>query len=93
MKKHLVDLILAPLITEKGAKQEKMGKYFFRVRPEATKGDIKAAIESLYSVHVTAVNTAMAKRKWKRVRYRPGQTALWKKAIVTVKVGEKITLA
>ncbi len=93
MKKHPIDLIIAPLITEKGAKQEKLGKYFFRVRPQATKGEIREAIEKLFNVHVTRVNTSMGRRKWKRVRYRAGQTALWKKAIVTLKEGEKITLA
>lgn len=93
MKKHPIDLILAPLITEKSSKQEKLGKYFFQVRPQATKGEIREAVEELFNVHVTKVNTSMAKRKWKRVRHRPGQTSLWKKAVVTLKEGEKITLA
>lgn len=91
MKLHLYDVILNPLITEKIAKdQELNGKYAFQVHPEANKKQIKSAVEKIFNVHVVQVNTLNNSGKWRRVRYQPGKTAEWKKAVVTLKKGEKI---
>ena len=93
MKLHLYDVIQEPLITEKVARAtEKLRKYAFRVHPGANKKEIKSAVEKIFNVHVTRVNTLNNMGKWRRVRYRPGQTADWKKAIVTLKEGEKIDI-
>lgn len=93
MRLHLYDVILEPLITEKSTGQnEKEGKYTFRVHPEANKNSVKEAVEKIFNVHVTKVNTNVIPGRWKRVRFRPGMTAEWKKATVTLKEGEKIEL-
>lgn len=93
MKLHIYDVLQQPLITEKMAKEaEKFGKYAFRVHPQANKKEIRFAIEKVFNVHVTAVNTINAGGKWRRVRFQPGKTADWKKAIVTLKTGEKIDI-
>ncbi|MBI3316844.1 MAG: 50S ribosomal protein L23 [Candidatus Omnitrophica bacterium] len=91
MKIDLYEVIQEPLITEKVAKDtEKLAKYAFRVYPKANKVQIRAAIEKIYNVHVIRVNTSIQGGKWRRVRFQPGKTSDWKKAIVTLKKGEKI---
>ena len=93
MKLNMYEVIQAPLITEQITRDtEKMGKYAFRVHPKANKKEIKSAIEKIFNVHVTDVNTINNSGKWRRVRFQPGKTADWKKAIVTVKTGEKIDI-
>ena len=93
MSTHVYDIIKAPVITEKGSKQWEQGKYFFRVHPSATKLDIKKAVEEIFHVNVLRVNTISVRGKWKRLRYQPGKTSDWKKAIVTIKAGQKIEFA
>ncbi len=93
MKLNMYDVIQEPLITEKITREtEKLRKYAFRVHPKANKKDIKSAVEKIFSVHVTRVNTCNYNGKWRRVRFQPGMTADWKKAIVTLKAGEKIDI-
>lgn len=93
MKLDLYDIVVAPLLTEKLSKAaEKANQYGFQVHPQANKKEIKAAVEKIFNVHVERVNTLNVSGKWRRVRYIPGQTASWKKAIVTLKKGEKIDL-
>lgn len=93
MKLSIYEIIQEPLITEKISREsEKLGKYGFRVHPSANKKQIKSAVEKVFNVHVTAVNTINNSGKWRRVRFQPGQTADWKKAIVTVRAGEKIDI-
>ena len=93
MKLHLYDVIQEPLITEKMTRDaEKFGKYAFRVHPKANKKEIQSAVEKVFNVHVTRVNTLNNSGKWRRVRFQPGKTADWKKAIVTLKKGEKIDI-
>ncbi len=73
---------------------EKHGKYVFRVAPSANKLQIKKAVESLFGKSVVDVNTAnYAGKKRRERRVDAGRTAHWKKAIVTLKAGEKIELA
>ena len=90
MRLHLYDVIMEPVITEKNTAQKDQGKYTFRVRPEANKKSVRESVEKIYNVHVTKVSTRRVPGKWKRVRARPGLTAEWKKATVTLREGEKI---
>ncbi len=89
---NVYEVIREPLITEKGTKQEKVRKYFFRVDRRAGKREIRDAVERVFNVRVKKVNTMLIGGKWKRVRFQPGKTAEWKKAIVTLKEGQKIEL-
>ena len=85
--------ILNTLIhTEKGTIQEASGKYLFWVKKNATKHQIKNAVESMYKVDVEGINTLIMPGKAKRVRYQLGYTPDWKKAIVTLKEGQKIEI-
>jgi large subunit ribosomal protein L23 len=84
------DLILGPVITEKSTRGGEFNQVTFRVRPEATKPEIKRAIEALFSVKVKAVNTINQKGKVKRFRGRLGQRSDVKKAIVTLEEGHTI---
>lgn len=81
------------LRTEKGTVQVKDNKYFFSVLRDANKIQIRNAVEDLYKVKVQSVNTILMSGKMKRVRQQLGQTPDWKKAIVTLKAGQKIDLA
>lgn len=93
MKRIFYDVVQEPLITEKIAKDsEKLGKYAFKVHPQANKKEIKAAVEKIFNVHVLRVNTLNVSGKWRRVRFVPGKTADWKKAVVTIRKGEKIDI-
>ena len=86
-------LILAPVISEKSMREsDELRKYTFRVHPDATKIDIKRAIEHLFNVRVTAVNTmnVVGKSRRRSYRHRIGKTAEWKKAIVTLAPGSSI---
>jgi len=93
MKLHVYDVVLEPVITEKiAAQEETQRKYAFKVHTDANKKQIKASVEKIFNVHVTSVNTMNKQGKWRRVRFQPGRTAAWKKAIVTIKAGEKIDI-
>jgi large subunit ribosomal protein L23 len=83
------------LVTEKGTRLTASdNKYQFRVAPGANKLEIRRAVEQVFGVHVTQVRTMNRKGKAKRTRsQRPGRTADWKRAIVTLKEGQSITLA
>ncbi len=84
------DIIIAPVITEKATMASELNKVVFRVRKEATKPQIKAAIEQLFDVKVTAVNTLIRKGKRKVFRGFRGTQADVKKAVVTLAEGHKI---
>jgi large subunit ribosomal protein L23 len=89
------DMIGTLRLTEKAAiLSEKENKYVFRVNPRANKLQIKEAVEKLFGKTVLAVNTCNYAGKKKRQRQAAyGRTAHWKKAIVTLKEGDKIDLA
>lgn len=89
------DLIRTVRLTEKGSVlSEKLNKYVFEVSPRANKVQIKQAIEKLFGKKVLDVNTCNYAGKKKRQRQAAyGRTAHWKKAIVTLKAGDKIELA
>ena len=86
------DLIVAPLITEKATMASDHNQYLFHVRPEATKPQIKAAVEKLFDVKVTAVNTLLRKGKRKVFRGVRGRQQDIKKAIVTLADGYRIDM-
>jgi len=87
------DVVKRPLITEKSERgREAAQQYAFEVHRDATKIQVKGAVEKLFGVHVTAVRTSIARGKNKRVGRNLGRRPNWKKAIVTLKEGETISL-
>lgn len=78
------DIILAPVVTEKSSADIQEGKYTFKVAKNATKVDIKNAVEKLFEVRILKVNTLTVRGKEKRVGVHQGKTSDWKKAIVTI---------
>ena len=91
-KEKMYQTILAPLVTEKATLLSERNQVVFRVPLEATKPEIKAAVEGLFGVQVRAVNTLVVKGKSKRFRGRPGQRSDWKKAMVQLAEGQSIDL-
>jgi large subunit ribosomal protein L23 len=81
-----------PLISEKSYDLVNQRKYTFKVDKRATKPQIRQAIEEIFSVGVTAVNTLNMQGKMKRQGATSGRRADWKKAIVTLKEGDKIDM-
>ena len=84
------DAILSPVITEKATLLSEQNKVVFRVANDATKDEIAAAVEALFKVNVTKVNTLVVKGKTKRFRGRPGRRSDVKKAVVTLAEGQSI---
>ena len=84
------DVIVSPVITEKATNLSELSKVVFRVAPDATKPQIKEAIERLFDVKVKAVNTVVTKGKEKIFRGRKGRRADVKTAIMTLAEGETI---
>jgi large subunit ribosomal protein L23 len=89
-KERMYEIIRSPLITEKTTLISEHNQVSFRVPLEATKPEIKAAVEGLFKVKVTAVNTLRQQGKVKRFRGRPGKRPDTKKAIVTLAEGNSI---
>ncbi len=90
---RLHEVIRAPVITEKSTQGSEHGQVTFRVAMDATKPEIKAAVEGLFGVKVKAVNTLRQKGKLKRFRNRPGRRPDTKKAIVTLEEGQSIDVS
>ena len=86
------DIVLAPHITEKTTMLSDTNSVVFRVAPGATKPEIKAAVEALFGVTVTGVNTMVTKGKSKRWKGQAYQRSDAKKAIVTLAEGESIDI-
>ena len=91
--KHAQDVVKGMIRTEKGSVMMADNKYLFWVDKASNKIEIKKAVEDIYKVKVSGVNTVMMRGKAKRVRYAVGRTPDWKKAIVTLKEGQKIDVA
>lgn len=89
-KEAIYEVIRSPVITEKATTQSERNQVSFRVSIDATKPEIKTAVESLFGVTVLGVNTMVTKGKTKRFRGRPGQRADVKKAIVQLAEGQSI---
>ena len=88
------DIILKPIITEQSMKAVDAGKFSFVVAKFANKTEIKNAIKKLFNVTAVSIATSIVKGKTKRIGQRRTEVkdAIWKKAIVTLKKGEKIGL-
>lgn len=87
------DIIRSPVVTEKSTLASEHGQIVFDVAIDATKTDIKAAVEGLFSVKVKAVNTLVRKGKVKRFRNSLGVRNDTKKAIVTLVDGQSIDIS
>jgi large subunit ribosomal protein L23 len=93
MNLAIQDVVKRPLITEKNERAREAARQFaFEVHRDATKIQVKQAVEKLFSVHVLQVRTAIARGKNKRVGKSSGQRPNWKKAFVTLREGETIAL-
>jgi len=89
---HLYEVLRRPLVTEKNTALQAQNKYAFEVAGEANKHQIEQAVETAFKVKVTAVNVMTVAGKTRRVGRRQVLTPSWKKAIVTLKSGDKIEL-
>lgn len=90
---RMLNIIKAPLITEKSTLGSQNNQVTFKVPLDATKPEIKAAIEAIYQVKVKAVNTSVLKGKIKRFRGILGTRSDIKKAIVTLEQGQQIDIS
>jgi large subunit ribosomal protein L23 len=86
------DTVLAPIITEKATLLSEQNKVVFQVAADASKDEIAAAVEALFKVNVTKVNTLNVKGKTKRFRGIMGRRSDVKKAIVTLAEGQSIDI-
>ena len=92
-KDRVFEVLLAPRVTEKTSRVGEQGnQYVFRVAPAASKTEIRAAVEELFSVNVEAVRVAVVKGKQKSYRLHPGKRNDWKKAYVRIREGQVIDL-
>lgn len=85
-------VILEPWITEAATAAMELNKYVFKVAKAATKFEVKKAVEQLYKVKVISVNTVNIPRKKKNYGRTPGWKSGFKKAVVTLKAGDKLEL-
>lgn len=89
---QLASIVRRPIVTEKATLLLENNQYTFEVSPQATKPEIKAAIESLFDVKVIGVSTHRPPRKKKRVGRFAGYRPHYKRAIVTLRDGDSINL-
>ncbi len=90
-KLHLYEVLRRPLITEKATLLKERDKYAFEVVNKATESQIKEAVEQAFKVKVNKVNVMMVPGKTRRFGRRQVTSSPWKKAIVTLAPGQKIT--
>jgi large subunit ribosomal protein L23 len=86
------DILIAPVVSEKSYGLLDENKYTFLVAPDANKTEIKIAVEAIFKVRVTEVNTLNRRGKKRRTRYGSGKRPDTKRAIVTVAPGERIDI-
>ena len=89
---RMYQVIVSPVVTEKATRLNEFSQVTFRVAIDATKPEIRAAVEQLFGVKVEAVNTVVMKGKTKRFRGREGRRSDWKKAVVRLQAGQTIDL-
>lgn len=89
---RLYDVLVRPIVTEKSSKAAELNKLTFAISPSATKTDVKNAVEALFKVDVTKVNTINVEGKEKKFRGKPGRRSDLRKAIVTLAAGQSIDL-
>ena len=90
--RHYSDVIIAPVITEKSMANRQANVYTFKVAKDATKNEIKNAVEEAFKVSVKNVNTLNTKSKRRRVGKYAGRTKTYKKAIVTLAEGSVVEI-
>lgn len=90
IKPAMYDIVRRPIITEKATMASEHGKVVFHVADCATKGEVKQAVEALFGVKVTKVNTLNTKGKEKRFKGVKGQRSGYKKAVITLAEGQTI---
>lgn len=88
--KNIYDVIKKPSLTEKAMAMQDVNKVVLKVDARANKIEIKEAVELLFKVNVKCVNTVNVFGKQKRVGKNVGRTSAWKKAIVTLAMGDKL---
>jgi large subunit ribosomal protein L23 len=89
---HTLDILRRPIITEKSTYMQEARRYVFEVSPDATKHQVRLAVEEAFDVTVVKVNTMNMHGKLKRVGPRRVSQRSWKKAVVTVAPGDTITI-
>ncbi len=90
---NFAEVLISPILSEKSViAKDTQNRYTFRVNPKSNKSEIKKAIETLFKVKVTAVRTANLPGKLHKVGRYEGYRSDWKKAVVTVKAGQKIDM-
>jgi len=89
-RQQMYDVIRGPVITEKATNVSEHSQVVLRVALTASKREVKVAVEGLFGVNVIAVNTVRVMGKLKRVRGRPGRRSDYKKAVVTLREGQRI---
>jgi len=87
---HLYDVLRRPLITEKNTDMQALNKYAFEIADGANKMMIKNAVEKAFKVKVTGINVITVRGKVKRMGRRMVRSSPWKKAVVTLRPGDKI---
>ena len=90
---RLYDVILRPLVTEKTTRGAEQNKIVFEISRDANKKDVKDAVEAIFGVEVTKVNTLNVEGKVKRFRGQVGQRQDYRKAVVTLAAGQNIDVA
>ena len=93
VKESHYTVIKSPVITEKSTMMGEQNKLTFKIRPDASKTDVKSAVEALFKVKVTKVNTIVVEGKDKRFKGRAGKRKDYKKAIVTLAEGQSVDLS
>lgn len=92
-KERLINVLIAPHVSEKAARvTEQAGQYVFRVRTDATKPEIRAAVEFMFDVKVSSVQVTNQQGKRKRFGRMEGRRSSWKKAYVRLQPGQAIEL-
>jgi large subunit ribosomal protein L23 len=86
------EIILNPIVTEKTTALQELGKYSFKVNPRANKKEVMQAVREVFDVEPVSCSIINMKGKRRRERYKYGYTPSWKKAIITLKEGDKIEL-
>lgn len=90
---NFTEVLISPILSEKSVRiKDTENRYTFKVNPKANKSEIKKAVETLFKVKVTAVRTANQSGKLHKVGRYEGYRSDWKKAMVSVKAGQKIDM-
>lgn len=90
---RVLSVLRAPHVSEKSTRLSEHNQYVFAVAPDATKADVKSAVELMFEVNVVSVNMANVKGKLKMFRFRPGRKASVRKAYVRLAEGQTIEAA